>query len=32
MITIENALRIAIDAHEGQKDQEGKTVILHARG
>lgn len=29
MITIENALRIAIDAHEGQKDKDGKPVILH---
>ena len=29
MITIEHALRIAIDAHEGQKDLDGKPVILH---
>ena len=29
MITIENALRIAIQAHEGQKDLDGKPVILH---
>ncbi len=29
MITIEDALRIAIDAHEGQKDLDGKPVILH---
>ncbi len=29
MITIENALRIAINAHEGQKDKDGKPVILH---
>ncbi len=29
MITIEQALRIAIDAHEGQKDLDGKPVILH---
>lgn len=29
MITIENALRIAIDAHEGQKDLDGKPVVLH---
>ena len=29
MITIEDALRMAIDAHEGQKDLDGKPVILH---
>ena len=29
MITIEDVLRIAIDAHEGQKDLDGKPVILH---
>ncbi|MBR5730092.1 MAG: hypothetical protein IKX61_07825 [Prevotella sp.] len=29
MITIEEAFRIAIDAHEGQKDLDGKPVILH---
>lgn len=29
MITIEDALRIAVDAHEGQKDLDGKPVILH---
>jgi len=29
MISIEDALRIAIDAHEGQKDLDGKPVILH---
>ena len=29
MITIEEALRIAIDVHEGQKDLDGKPVILH---
>jgi (p)ppGpp synthase/HD superfamily hydrolase len=29
MITIEEALRIAIDAHEGQTDLDGKPVILH---
>mgnify|MGYP002623191252 CR=1 FL=1 len=29
MITIEQALRIAIDAHEGLKDLDGKPVILH---
>ncbi|MCR4852480.1 MAG: GTP pyrophosphokinase [Prevotella sp.] len=29
MITIENALRLAIEAHEGQKDLDGKPVILH---
>ncbi|MGI5848349.1 MAG: hypothetical protein ACOX5T_10070 [Candidatus Cryptobacteroides sp.] len=28
-MTIEDALRIAIDAHEGQKDLDGKPVILH---
>ena len=28
-ITIEDALRIAIDAHEGQKDLDGNPVILH---
>lgn len=29
MITIEQALRIAVDAHEGQKDLDGRPVILH---
>lgn len=29
MITIENALRLAVEAHEGQKDLDGKPVILH---
>ncbi len=29
MITIEEVLRIAINAHEGQKDLDGKPVILH---
>ena len=29
MITIEEALRIAIEAHEGQKDLDGNPVILH---
>lgn len=29
MITIENALRRAIEAHEGQKDLDGNPVILH---
>ena len=29
MITIEDVLRIAIDAHKGQKDLDGKPVILH---
>lgn len=29
MMTIENALRMAIDAHEGQKDLDGNPVILH---
>ena len=29
MITIEEVLRIAIDAHEGQTDLDGKPVILH---
>ena len=29
MITIEEALRIAIEAHEGQKDHDGNPVILH---
>lgn len=29
MITIEDALRIAVDAHDGQKDLDGKPVILH---
>ncbi|MDI9551953.1 MAG: hypothetical protein QM324_09690 [Bacteroidota bacterium] len=28
-MTIEDALRIAIDAHGGQKDLDGKPVILH---
>ena len=29
MITIENALRIVVEAHEGQKDLDGIPVILH---
>lgn len=29
MITIEDALRIAIEAHEGQNDLDGNPVILH---
>ena len=29
MITIEDALRIALEAHEGQKDLDGNPVILH---
>ena len=29
MITIENVLRMAIDAHDGQKDLDGNPVILH---
>jgi len=29
MLTIEEVLRIAIDAHEGEKDLDGKPVILH---
>ena len=29
MITIEDALRLAVEAHEGQKDLDGKPVILH---
>ncbi|MBR4389521.1 MAG: hypothetical protein IKT00_10130 [Prevotella sp.] len=29
MITIENALRLAIEAHEGQKDLDNNPVILH---
>ena len=29
MITIEEALRIALEAHEGQKDLDGNPVILH---
>ena len=29
MITIENALRIALEAHDGQKDLDGNPVILH---
>lgn len=29
MITIEDAMRIAIDAHEGQKDLDENPVILH---
>ena len=29
MITIEDALRIAVDAHNGQKDLDGNPVILH---
>lgn len=29
MITVEDALRIALEAHEGQKDLDGNPVILH---
>ena len=29
MITIEKALRIALEAHEGQEDLDGNPVILH---
>lgn len=29
MMTIEDALRIALDAHEGQKDLDGQPEILH---
>lgn len=29
MITIEDALRIALEAHDGQKDLDGNPVILH---
>ena len=29
MITVEEALRIALNAHEGQKDLDGNPVILH---
>lgn len=29
MITVEDALRIALKAHEGQKDLDGSPVILH---
>ena len=29
MITVEEALRIALEVHEGQKDLDGKPVILH---
>ena len=29
MITIEDALRIALEAHDGQVDLDGKPVILH---
>ncbi len=29
MITIEEALRIALDCHEGLKDLDGKPAILH---
>ena len=29
MITIEDALRLAVDAHDGQKDLDGNPVILH---
>ena len=29
MITIEDALRLAVDAHDGQKDLDGTPVILH---
>ena len=30
MITIEDALRLAVEAHDGQKDLDGKPVILHS--
>ena len=29
MMTIEDALRLAVEAHDGQKDLDGKPVILH---
>ena len=29
MITIEDALSLAVDAHDGQKDLDGNPVILH---
>lgn len=29
MITVENVLRMAIDAHDGQEDLDGNPVILH---
>jgi (p)ppGpp synthase/HD superfamily hydrolase len=29
MMTIEDALRLAVEAHEGQKDLDGNPVILH---
>lgn len=29
MISIEDALRLAVEAHDGQKDLDGKPVILH---
>lgn len=29
MITIEDAMRLAVDAHDGQKDLDGNPVILH---
>lgn len=29
MITVENVLRMAIEAHDGQKDLDGNPVILH---
>lgn len=29
MITVEDTLRIAVDAHNGQKDLDGNPVILH---
>ena len=29
MITIEDALRLAVEAHDGQKDLDGNPVILH---
>ncbi|MBF1062284.1 MAG: hypothetical protein HXL35_06055 [Prevotellaceae bacterium] len=29
MITVEDALRIAVDAHNGQKDLDGNPVVLH---
>lgn len=29
MMTIEDALRLAVEAHDGQKDLDGKPVIMH---
>ena len=28
-MTVEETLRIALEAHEGQKDLDGKPVVLH---